>query len=178
MKRDWVQILSNFGVLLGLGLLIFELNQSSDLTQAQVVDGTYDAVVFRNLALLGESPEQALARSIFRPDELTEDDVIVLSQFYTAMLVSWMRVRDERGVGYFGSSFEYVARSEAYFLNTRPGRAWWASVRQITDPAIVQAVDEALASMNPDDHRALLERMIGAQGGDPAADRDETPAVR
>ncbi len=161
MRRDWLQILSNFGVLLGIALLIYELNQSSDLTQAQVVDSTYDAVVFRNLALLGESPEQAIARSIFRPDELTEDDAIVLSQFYTAMLVSWMRVRDERGVGYFGSSFEYVAQTEAYFLNTRPGRVWWASVKQLTDPAIVQPVDDALAAMNPDDYRQLLQRMVG-----------------
>lgn len=162
MKRDWLQIVTNVGVVLGLLLLIYELNQSRDLTRAQVVDSVYDAVVTRNLALVGEHPEDAIAKSVFRPDELTESDAIVLSQFYTALLVSWMRNKDEHGLGYFGDTFEAVVASEAYFLNTRPGRRWWAVASTSVDPAIAAAVDGALATMTPEMQRSLIRTIIEA----------------
>ena len=56
MKRDWIQLLTNVAVVIGLVLLIYELNQSRNLTRAQVVDQVYGAAVNRNLALMGESP--------------------------------------------------------------------------------------------------------------------------
>ena len=144
MKRDWIQLLTNLAVVIGLVLLIYELNQSRNLTRAQVVDQVYGAAVNRNLALMGESPEQAIAKSVFRPEEITESDAIILTQFYTALLVSWLRNKDEHGVGYFGSSYEQVISSEAYFINTVPGRKWWNSVREFQTPEIIQAVDAAL----------------------------------
>ena len=167
MKRDWLQITTNAAVVLGLILLIYELNQSRDLTRAQVVDSVYDAVVARNLALIGENPHEAIAKSVFRPEELTESDAVVLSQFYTALLVSWMRNKDDRGVGYFGQSredFENVIASEAYFLNTEPGRRWWAVTRSIVDPEIVAAVDGALSGMSPEVHRSLIQTILGRDG--------------
>lgn len=162
MKRDWLQIVTNIGVVVGLLLLIYELNQSRDLTRAQVVDSVYDAVVTRNLALVGEHPEDAIARSVFRPGELTESDAIVLSQFYTALLVSWMRNKDEYGLGYFGETFADVVASEAYFLNTRPGRRWWAVARSSVDPAIAAAVDESLANMTPEAQRLSIQTILEA----------------
>ena len=83
MKRDWAQLLTNIAIIAGLVLLIYELNQSRNLARAQVVDSVYGAAVNRNLALLGESPEHAIAKSIFHPDRITESEAVVLTQFYT-----------------------------------------------------------------------------------------------
>ena len=160
-QRDWVQLLTNVAVVIGLLLLIYELNQSRDLTRAQIVDGAYDAAVFRNLAILGESPEEAIARSLFHPEDVTEADAIVLSHFYTALLVSWLRNRDERGLGYFERGFEEVIASEAYFLNTIPGRKWWASVRDFQEPELAAAVDKALEPLTPEAQRMMIERLVG-----------------
>ncbi len=170
MKRDWLQITTNIAVVIGLVLLIFELNQSRNLTRAQIVDATYDAVVSRNLALIGEKPEEAFAKSVFAPDELTQSEAVVLSQFYTALLVSWLRNKDERGIGYFGQGFESVISTEAYFLNTEPGRRWWASVRPFTDPEIAKSVDSALSKMSSEGQREMVQAVMGT-----LADRiDET----
>ncbi|MEM8767542.1 MAG: hypothetical protein AAGE43_08875 [Pseudomonadota bacterium] len=161
MKRDWLQIITNIGVVFGLLLLLYELNQSRDLTRAQVVDSLYETVVIRSLSLIGETPEAAIARSIFQPDELTESEAVVLSQFYTSLLVSWLRNKDESGAGFFGQPFTEVVASEAYYLNSEPGRRWWAVVGPNTDPAIAAAVDEALASMSVDAQRVVLETILG-----------------
>ncbi|MEM1433840.1 MAG: hypothetical protein AAGG11_07300 [Pseudomonadota bacterium] len=167
MKKDWLQVTTNVGVVIGLVLLIYELNQSRDLTRAQVVDSVYDAAVTRNLALLGENPEAAIARSVFRPDELSEQDAVVLTQFYTAMLVSWMRNKDESGLGYFEESFQYTIASEAYFLNTGPGRRWWSTVWSTVDPDIAAAVDSALANMAPGALRSALQAILDEDAGEP-----------
>ena len=161
-----MQLLTNVAVVVGIVLLIYELNQSRDLTRAQVVDAAYGAAISRNLALLGESPERAIATSVFRPEEITESEAIVLSQFYTSLMVSWLRVKDEHGLGFFGGSFEEVVASEAHFLNTVPGRIWWASTKEFTDPEIVKVVDEALQSLPQEVQRKLLEQMVGEKAND------------
>ncbi|MEM7002128.1 MAG: hypothetical protein AAF529_15165 [Pseudomonadota bacterium] len=167
MSRDWLQLLTNLAVVAGLGLLIYELNQSRDLVRSQVVDSVYGAAVTRNLALLGESPEKAIAKSVFHPEQVTENDAIVLSQFYTALLVSWLRNKDERGVGYFEDMYAQVVASEAYFLNTVPGRKWWNSVKDLQDPGLRAAVDAALQVATPEQQRGMLERLIGESGRQP-----------
>ncbi len=162
-ERDWIQLTTNVAVVIGLLLLIYELNQSRDLTRVQVVDAAYNAAVSRNLAVLGESPEKAIAKSVFSPNEITQSEAVVLSQFYTALLVSWLRNKDERGLGYFERSFEEVIVSEVYFLNTVPGRKWWASIRGFTDPEIVAAVDKALEPITPEGQRHMIELLVGDQ---------------
>ena len=102
---------------------------------------------------------------MFRPEDITESDAIVLTQFYTALLVSWLRNKDDRGVGYFGSEYEQVIASEAYFINTVPGRKWWSSVRTSLEPEFVQAVDSALEKLTPEEQRAFVSLLLpeGAQ---------------
>ena len=163
MRIDWAQLITNIAIIAGLVLLIYELNQSRDLARAQVVDSLYGAAVDRNLAVLGESPEQALARSIFAPDEITQSDAVVLSQYYTALLVSWLRNKDERGAGYFGRAYEEVIESEAYFLNTIPGRKWWDSIREFQDPQLSAAVDRALQNLSPAQQRKMVAQLVGSR---------------
>ncbi|MEM7099000.1 MAG: hypothetical protein AAF541_12135 [Pseudomonadota bacterium] len=161
MNRDWAQILTNVAIIGGLVLLIYELNQSRDLVRAQVVDSVYGAAVTRNLALLGESPERAIAKSYFQPEHITESEAVVLSQFYTALLVSWLRNKDERGAGYFEAAYEQVITSEAYFLNTVPGRIWWNSVKSVQDPQLRLAVDRALAKITVEQQKTMVSQLVG-----------------
>ena len=163
MNRDWAQILTNIAIISGMVLLIYELNQSRDLARAQIVDAAYGAAVNRNLALLGESPEKAIAKSYFQPDEITESEAIVLSQFYTALLVSWLRNKDERGAGFFERSYQTVIASEAYFLNTVPGRTWWNSIKEAQDPELRFAVDQALATITVARQKEMIAQLVGNQ---------------
>ena len=162
--RDWLQILTNFGVILGLLLLLYELNQSRELVQAQVVDGVYNAGVTRNLALLGENPQVAIAKSVFYPEQVSEAEAVVLVQFYTSLEVSWLRNKDERGLGYFERGFEEVVASEAYYLNTVPGRKWWSVIREFTDPEIARIVDAELSTVSVETNRDVLSSIVGSKG--------------
>lgn len=57
-KRDWFQILTNIGVVAGLAILIYELNQSNAYMDAQMVDAFHDSKYIelehmRVMAMLG-----------------------------------------------------------------------------------------------------------------------------
>ena len=160
--NKYLQILTNIAVLAGIILLIFELNQASNLTRAQLYDGAYDAAVTRNLTLVGESPAEILAKAMYAPETLNETDAVTLNQFYNSLLTSWYRNKDERGIGYFGSYYAFVVKAEAYLLNTIPGRAWWDSVRNLNEPAIRDIVDEYLANNTIAQARKSTDAILNA----------------
>lgn len=73
-EKSWLpslQLVTNLAVVAGIIVLIFELNQNRDLAQVQAYDNAYLTATSRNLALLGETPQISIARSIFHPDDLT-----------------------------------------------------------------------------------------------------------
>ena len=44
-SRDWFQIMSNVAIIIGLGLVIYELNQSKQLVVAQMAQDHVDRLV-------------------------------------------------------------------------------------------------------------------------------------
>ena len=88
-SRDWIQIVSNIAILIGLGLVIYELNQSKQLVVAQMAQGISDRLVNQRLALLGDDPRQALARAALDPAALEPSDAVALNTYYEILVLNW-----------------------------------------------------------------------------------------
>ena len=137
-----------------------ELNQTKDLAQVQTYDNAYLSVMSRHLALMGESPQQSIAKSIFQPGSISQEDVLVLTQYYTANVVSWRRLKDENAVGYFGGGWEQVVAQEAFNLNNPIGRKWWESYKQRGDPEIIEVVDSSLSQTTEEELRRYSQDLL------------------
>lgn len=157
---SWFQALSNVAVVVGIVALIFELNQTRDLARAETLTNTYIAAMTRNLALMGESPHEVLAKTIFAPDTLTEADAVVINQFYTVVIINWRTLKDREATGFFGDQWMHVVREEAFHFNTPTGRKWWSRYREFSDPEIRDVVDAALANIDLDQTRTFLEALL------------------
>jgi len=155
-----LQSLTNLAVVAGIAVLIYELKLTRELASVQTVDQAYTLAIERNLALLGNAPEEVLARSIFAPERLTPSDVIVLNQYFLSVVTNWVRIKDERAVGYFGRGWKSVVQLEAPTLNTPIGRRWWAGYRRYPDAELVQLVDAALSEISVEESRAYFERLL------------------
>ena len=171
-----LQILTNIAVLAGIILLVYELNQASNLTRAEVYDAAWSSAVTRNLTLLGESPAETLAKALYTPEDLSQSDALILNQFYNSLLTSWYRNKDPRGIGYFGVEWEQIVLSEAYLLNSKPGRAWWASVSPLVDPTVVAVVDEYLAQVSPSAARTTVDAILSV-AKQPLSSETEDPST-
>ncbi len=81
---NWLQVLGNFGLIAGLGLVAIQIQQNTDITKAQMISEDRDLAVTLKLAQLGENPAKVVAKSIDSPDQLTTEDMVILSSLHLA----------------------------------------------------------------------------------------------
>ena len=159
-----LQVVTNVAVVAGILVLLYELNQTKDLAQVQTVDNAYLSAMSRNLALLGETPQKSIAKAIFAPNDIGTEDVVVLNQYYTALIVSWRRLKDVRAVGYFGDGWEEVVSEEAFNFNTPIGRKWWDSYQEYGDPEIISVVNAVLSRTATSDSLKFCRDLLPESG--------------
>jgi len=58
--NNWFQIISNVAIIFGLGLVVYELNQSKQLASSQFVRDYNARETSIRLAMMGEDPREAL----------------------------------------------------------------------------------------------------------------------
>jgi hypothetical protein len=148
--QNWFQIISNVAIIIGLGLVIYELNQSKALAHAQLIDSRITNLVSIYAARMGEDPRAAVAKAECGAGELNETDAVALDAMYRSVTLSWFNMWRTTNIGGFDANPEPVIRAQAReFFTSAPGRAWlsaWASRRQDFGPIkrIVEIATEAI----------------------------------
>jgi hypothetical protein len=124
-SRDWFQIMSNVAIIIGLGLVIYELNQSKQLVMAQMAQDHTDRMADQKLALLGDDPRRTLARAALLPAELNPSDAVALATYYEILVFDWTsQHRTGEILGVDRGWKEMVAGDIRQHLSTAPGRRW------------------------------------------------------
>jgi len=100
---QWLQLGANVGILAGLILVGTQIIQSNQITGAQLFSANIESVVSGELALVGESPEVAMRRVLFEPEQATRDDYFIADRFYRALLLQLFRAQSFHNVGLYGS---------------------------------------------------------------------------
>jgi hypothetical protein len=136
-SRDWFQIMSNVAIIIGLGLVIYELNQSKQLVVAQMAQDYVDRMAGQKLALLGDDPRQSFARAALHPAELNPSDAVALATFYEALVINWTSMhRTGEILGVDRGWKEMVAGDTRQHFSTAPGRRWlkaWIDEASVAD---------------------------------------------
>ena len=89
----WAQVITGIAVLIGLGLVVWELTQARALARAQLTSESYTVAIQTTTSLLGEDPLAAVAKACDRPNELTTQDTLVLKRYYEGLLGRAMVLR-------------------------------------------------------------------------------------
>jgi len=85
MKRDWLQLISNAAIIVGLVVVIFELKQSRDIARTHLIKADYVAIQSRLYALMGENAADVVAKAKTAPSELTDGEKIVVDAHLLAL---------------------------------------------------------------------------------------------
>ena len=96
----WITLAGNAGLLIGLALVIFQINQNSELVREQLDQARWTDDLNLQLALMGENPAAAIATAIESPSELSVEDSQVLHAYITYWSLSQTRkvFMHERGM--------------------------------------------------------------------------------
>ncbi len=149
LVTDWLQIITSAVVIAGLGLVIWELKQARELTQAQLTSEGWARLSERNMAIVGENGAEVLAKACDQPDALTRTDVEIMQVITHDRLTAINRIHAlnlDAGL-YTGAGMDWTRFSEQTFRDifaTEFGRVWWRATRQRWAPEVTELGDRYL----------------------------------
>lgn len=162
-------LIANFSLLLGIGLVAYELNQNQALARTELVnDGSgLENQVWANL--MGENPATTIARVIQCPSSVSYADFLAVDAFLYTSLNDVYREYELSKEGLFEQD-DWQSEVETYahwFLANRFGRAWWEEQgRDFFDQRFADYVDQHLAQIGPDSYsywQRVHKRLTGGQ---------------
>ncbi len=165
--NSWLSLGANIGVVIGLVLVAYQINQEAELTKIQLFSEATSSRKEFNQAMMGNDPMEVVAKSIERPHELTLSELHVMDMYFISALNELRRLEflslagldvdaDVEGFHkfYFGSNFaqawfqEYGAKNE--FQSTRE------RIEAVNSAWIVNFFDRVLARLNDDAGQSLV----------------------
>ena len=147
-----VSLFTAVAVLAGLGLVVFELKLLREEGQAQATSDNWAIAQEINTAMFGEGASIALAKACTKPEELTDDELVVLFHYYQSYWVLILRAYGiERRSGLYEGQWKQVANGAfSRILSTSTGQAWWRAHHSDSMSPIVlyvnQIHDDAMSS--------------------------------
>ena len=160
----WLTLAANFGVIVGIVFVIFEIRQNSDIATAQVrLDY---AAGWRSIDEKRQDPAFALVytKSILRPDELSFSEVIQLDGYYAGVIDQMLSAHTASKAGLRDGHFRDTALQVAigYFSNAY-AQAWWQENRQLWSYPngidFQKIMDESIAAAGKNGNQELYERI-------------------
>ena len=126
---NWIQIFTGIALLVGLALVIWELQQGQDIAMAQLTSDAYDQVLQQRVADLGEDPASVHAKACEDPTSLDARELYVLASAYGIEVSRVMRAyRIEERSGLYSGLWREVADDSFLNRSTIPGYAYWEAV--------------------------------------------------
>ncbi len=131
----WLQVGANIGILAGLLLVAFEINENSRITRADLTARSYEHANEYVLSLMGENPTRALVKSTTSPAEMTDEELLI-----TSLSVDYWHNFHQRYQGLVDAGFAAEQDWEAYLRvhatkaayggNPLKAAAWKAKMRE------------------------------------------------
>ena len=147
MKADnlnkWLTLVANLAVLVGIGLVILELQQNREMIRAQT-RSNISAGITELLRDVANDPQLAsLIRRADNGEELTPDDAKQYAHRSAAMFRYFENVHYQYRQGMYDES-EYLAHREAwrvFFQNSQTALRNWCEYRQIVSREFRTEID-------------------------------------
>jgi hypothetical protein len=122
---DYLGVLGNLGLILGLFLVGYQIKQTNDLAKAQMVNESYALATAADLAIIGEQGAEVLAKADYQSSDLSDQDILVLERLFRVLLGQQMRNVYMRESGLAGVSEAWGASDTAFEFNNAFGRMYW-----------------------------------------------------
>ncbi len=145
---NWVQVVPGVALLVGIGLVVWELQQNREAFQSQLTSDAFHNMSQRNITLLGEQPTKVLAKACDAPDSLTRAELRILKAFYMEHLNSLRRLYVIAGRGGY-YDVEYWKRYPSditVIFETEVGKSFWRTMTGWLEPDVKRFGDELLAA--------------------------------
>jgi hypothetical protein len=121
----WIQLATAVAVVVGIALVVWELQQTRVLTFAQVAHGNMDELSQERAGLYGENLGEVLAVACHTPGKLTEAQAFVLDAYFDNQVLRVVRYWVEVEAAGFSTDWRFLGRRHIVrILGFPQGRSW------------------------------------------------------
>jgi hypothetical protein len=121
----WIQLATAFAVVIGIALVVWELQQTRALTSAQIAHGNMDELSQERTGLYGEELGEILALACYEPWKLTESQAFVLDAYFDNQLLRVVRYWVEVEAAGFSTDWRLLSqRHIEKILGFPRGKTW------------------------------------------------------
>ena len=148
-SENLIQIITATAVVIGLGLVIWELQQTKSLAVTQIVHGDFDNYTQNLTSIYGEDLNRVLATACFEPNKLDQAGGFVLDAYFDRQLLYIQRVRVQVNEAGFDSPWRTIARTRTQEILSFPqGRQWLMNSDHwyLGQPEFAETISSALES--------------------------------
>jgi len=161
--NKWLTLGANLGVLSGIILVAYEINQATVTTRAEMVSDYQDRWVAMDLSWQSQDLARAWAKAIENPDDLTVTEMVQLSGLLWSYLdhISTNRVLWELGVfeDPLDSHDQVITANAELFFGNKFAQAWWLENRNDLHPLTVELMDREIKKVSTDDNLDYYKRV-------------------
>ena len=161
--NQWLILGANVGVLVGLVLVVLEINQANVNTTAEMLTNYQDRWFELDLSMQDAEFAQAWAKAIERPDELTTSEMIQISGLLWAFLDQINAHSRLWELGVFDEtapSTEVIIRGNAnVFFGNAFAQSWWAENGHTFSRDWVTILNEEIEKTPTSDDLETFERI-------------------
>lgn len=159
----WLTLGANFGVLAGIGLLVYEINQATLTTRADMVSSHQDRWVTIDLSWQESDFAATWAKAMETPEELTVAEMVQLNGFMWAFFDHVSTTRTLWRLGILNDtplSPDQIISENAYiFFGNKFSRAWIEENRiNLSAPALA-TIESALAAESENETLEMFDRI-------------------
>jgi hypothetical protein len=167
---SWLQITANVGILGGLVLVGFQLNQNSEILQAQMMSAESRSVIDQEMQIIGEEGAAAWVAAMSDPTNVSPEHHRIMEAIFWSAVESWRHIEelDNLDLAEVDPRTRVSEEASWYFGNTY-GRAWWNTRRDdsaISDE-LKNIVDESIKNSpnyTQDVHDQLVDEILRLNG--------------
>ena len=149
--NKWLSLSANFAVLIGIGLLVFELQQNREMIRAQT-RSEMSAGITELLSQVATEPQLAsLVRRADNGEALTPDEEKQYGHRSAAMFRYFENVHYQYRQGLYDEP-EYLAQRKAwrvFFEKSKTAVKNWCDYREIVSPEFMAEIDNLLSEEKP-----------------------------
>ena len=156
----WLTIIANIGLVAGMVLVAYEINQNSQLARTALVNEGNIASNEFWANLMGDTPSDVIAMAVECPEAMTYSDYFEMDAYLFTAMNSLYRNYQLAQEGIFTDEDwkEEVERYSAWYLGNPFGRAWWEAEGEIfNEKEFLDYVDLQLEGTVKDSYAYYLE---------------------
>ena len=145
---NWIQIITGVAVVVGLALVMWELQQSQEIARAQLAADGWAEPMALSRAQLSEDFAVTRSKACLHPSDLTDAELLEMALYHETLLYLLQRRRGYEHIGDYGQSWDFAAEATIQvLLSTKSGRAYYAG-RKNTLPTYIREVAEQLLKLD------------------------------